>query len=52
MNLPAPSTQEEIALVLDVHTGIRGGLTPAERLDYLGDSQALSQQPELRVDEP
>ncbi len=40
----------ELSLVLDVRTGIRGGLTPAERLDYLGDTGALSQQPALGTD--
>jgi len=37
----------ELALVLDVRTGMRGGLTPAERIDYLGDANALSQEPAL-----
>lgn len=37
----------DLALVLDVHTGIRGGLTPAERDDYLGATDALSHEPEL-----
>jgi len=41
----------DLALVLDVRTGIRGGLTPAERVDYLGASNALSQRPGLPVDE-
>jgi len=40
----------DLALVLDVRTGIRGGLTPAERVDYLGASDALSQRPGLQVD--
>lgn len=40
----------ELALVLDVRAGIRGGLTPAERLDYLGDSEALSQQTSLGME--
>lgn len=40
----------ELSLVLDVRAGIRGGLTPAERLDYLGDTGALSQQPALGTD--
>jgi hypothetical protein len=40
----------ELALVLDVRAGIRGGLTPAERLDYLGDADALSQRPAVGTD--
>ena len=42
----------ELALVLDVDTGVRGGLTPAERVDYLGATGALTQEPELLADQP
>lgn len=42
----------ELALFLDIRTGIRGGLTPPERADYLGDRRALSNQPALRADAP
>lgn len=42
----------ELALVLHVGTGIRGGLTPTERADYLGNAGALTQRSELLVDEP
>jgi hypothetical protein len=41
----------ELALVLDVRVGIRGGLTPTERADYLGKPQAISQQRTLGMDE-
>jgi len=41
----------DLALVLDVRTGVRGGLTPPERVDYLGASGALSQRPGIEVDE-
>lgn len=52
LGCPVAAPCLELAVVLDVRTGIRGGLTPAERLDYLGDTAALSQHPELVVDEP
>lgn len=36
----------DLALVLDVRTGIRGGLTPAERVHYLGAAGSLAHEPE------
>ncbi len=41
----------ELALILDVRIGMRGGLTPTERADYFGDSRAISQQRAPWMDE-
>lgn len=52
LGCPVAAPCLELALVFDVRVGIRGGLTPAERDEYLGDSGSLSSSPWLESEDP
>lgn len=47
LGCPASARCLEFALVLDVRTGMRGGLTPAERLTWFGDGPAPDRDPDV-----